>query len=119
VTAVGADASELRRLAADLAAVPAELHPRAADIVGRTAHAIEGTAKQFAPVLTGALRSSIGADVDGLTAEIGPTVHYAGYVEEGTSRMQPQPYMRPAADRHEPGFVKAFEELGATLLDGI
>jgi len=51
-------------------------------------------------VRTGRLRSSITwqvfADGEGLYADIGSNVEYAGYVELGTERMAPRPYLRPA-----------------------
>lgn len=51
-------------------------------------------------VQTGRLRSSItyriGTDESGLFALIGSNVEYAGYVELGTDRAPPYPYLRPA-----------------------
>lgn len=81
--------------------------------VSKTAHDIEGTGKQFAPVDTGNLRSSIGTDLGVLQAAIGPTAAYGKFVEFGTSRMAPHAFMGPALDRHTPGFVTAVGELGA------
>lgn len=49
---------------------------------------------------TGRLRSSIrwflGADAQGLFAAVGSDVEYAAYVELGTDRAPPYPYLRPA-----------------------
>lgn len=79
-------------------------------------------ARTLAPVDTGNLRNSIGVTADTgwrgetLTATVGPTAHYGRYVEEGTSRMGPQPYMMPAADRQEPLFVAAIQSLGGQVL---
>lgn len=51
-------------------------------------------------VRTGRLRSSIswrlGEDAIGLYAEIGSAVEYAAYVELGTPRAAPRPYLVPA-----------------------
>lgn len=51
-------------------------------------------------VRTGRLRSSISwrvlADASGVYADIGTNVEYAAYVELGTERMAPRPYLRPA-----------------------
>ena len=112
------DVSELNRLAFDLGAAGLKATVQARRVIAKTAHDIEGTAKQMAPVDTGAMRNSIGADVRGLSAEIGPTVSYAPYVEFGTSRMAPHAFMGPALDRHTPDFVSAMEKLAAQTLGG-
>lgn len=70
---------------------------------------IAADAQRFAPVDTGRLRESIhitddGGDERTITAE----ADYAVYVEEGTSKMAAQPFLRPALyqkrnlRRHEP-----------------
>jgi hypothetical protein len=43
--------------------------------------------------------------------EVGPTVDYGMFVEAGTSRMGPQPYMRPAFDRRAPILEQILEQL--------
>lgn len=61
---------------------------------------IEGNAKRLCPVDTGRLRASITRtlerDARGLVGIIGTNVEYAPYVELGTSRMGPKPFLRPA-----------------------
>lgn len=51
-------------------------------------------------VITGRLRSSIhttlGTDGKGLFAQVGSNVEYAEFVEKGTDRMPPYPYLVPA-----------------------
>jgi HK97 gp10 family phage protein len=63
---------------------------------------VQTRAKRKCPVDTGRLRSSItheaGQDSKGLLVRIGTNVHYAPYVEFGTIRMRPQPFLRPALD---------------------
>lgn len=53
-------------------------------------------------VRTGRLRSSISWRVDtdgfGAYADIGSAVEYARYVELGTDRMAPRPFLRPALE---------------------
>jgi HK97 gp10 family phage protein len=110
------DASELRELARDLRAGAGKVEPLASKVVRKTALDIEADGKQFAPVDTGNLMGSITTDVDGLTAEIGPTAEYGGYVEYGTSKMSAQPYMGPAAERRTPGFVDALGQVGTKIL---
>lgn len=114
----GIDAT--RSLAADLgkASRQAALMARAA--VAKTVHDIEGTAKDLAPVDTGYLKSSIGSELLGNAAmaigRVGPTAQYSEYVESGTHKMRPQPYMGPATDAHEPAFHKAMQQIADTTL---
>lgn len=77
-----------------------EQRDRASALVRRAAFEIEARAKQAAPVRTGNLRNSIQTDVesDGLTAHVGTAVEYAAYVEFGTRRMAPRPFLAPAAE---------------------
>lgn len=112
------DTSELNRLAVDLGKAPAKAVVLGSRAIRKTAADIEGTAKQLAPVDTGNLRNSISSSVSltGLVAEIGPTADYAAYVEEGTSKMAPQPYLAPAFSRHSGELVKAFEQISDKLL---
>lgn len=73
---------------------------------------IKREAEILCPVNTGRLRSSITTwvDVKGLhgrviaggTAFDGTIVHYAIYVEQGTWKMEAQPYMVPALEKVRP-----------------
>lgn len=112
------DFGDLNKLIADLDGAGLVVASRGAALVRRTAHAIEGTAKQFAPVDTGALRNSIGTDVtfSGLAAEIGPTVQYGPMVEFGTIKMAPRSYLGSALDRHSPEFAEGVTQLGGDIL---
>lgn len=56
----------------------------------------ETYAKKVVRVVTGRLRNSITHYVKGNSVFIGSNVEYARYVEEGTSRGKPHPYLRPA-----------------------
>lgn len=113
---MGFESSGLRSLSIDLGRAGARAVPLASKAVRKTAHDIEADAKVFVPVDTGNLRNSISTDVGVLSAEIGPTAEYGLYVEGGTSRMAPQPYMDPAADRREPELVKALEQIADGIL---
>lgn len=59
-------------------------------------------AQDRAPVDTGRLRNSIDYEVDSSedAVYVGTDVNYSGYVELGTSRQKPQPYLRPAVSDH-------------------
>lgn len=47
--------------------------------------------------------------------EIGPSARHGGFVERGTYKDPPQPYMGPSSDRHAPEFVKDIERLGGDI----
>jgi HK97 gp10 family phage protein len=112
---MGFDTSELRALSADLGKGAARTEPLAEKVVAKTALGIEADGKINAPVDTGHLMNSISSDVHGLSAEIGPTANYGHFVEGGTSRMAPQPYMGPAADKWFPVLEQAITKIGEVL----
>lgn len=62
----------------------------------------EGNAKNACPVDTGRLRNSItnAIDMEENAVYIGTNVEYAPYVELGTMRQDPHPYLKPAAADH-------------------
>jgi len=92
------------------APLPGEpVDPRVKQTLMPSAEAIRDDAKQNAPVKTGNLQSAVFATegdpskpdvIVGVSLKRAP---YAGLVEFGTSRMEAQPYFRPAveANRHE------------------
>ena len=110
------DVSQVVRLAADLRGAPARVQARVEQAVAKTALAVVADAQASAPVDTGALRGSISADIRGAEAVVGPTVHYGGYVELGTSKMRAQPYLFPAADKHERPFAEACADAAEQVL---
>ena len=88
------------------------------DVIDKSAHDIEATAKQLVPVDTGATKNSIGVDRplgQDLVAVIGPTTEYAVHLEYGTARMGPRAFMGPSLDIHTPGFVQAVGDIAADL----
>ncbi len=76
--------------------------------IGMTA---ETHAKEECPVDTGRLRNSITHDVEmsERAAYIGSNVEYAAFVECGTSKMAPRPYLRPAAENHSAEYKSLVE----------
>ena len=85
---------------------------------------VQAKAKQEAPVLTGATkkaikvraakksRRSFGIDVRIGKGDYKGDEYYASFVEYGTSKMEPRPFMRPAyASEAEPAKEKARTEL--------
>lgn len=76
---------------------------RALEIIGGKA---ESYAKRLCPVDTGRLRNSITHEqYDDNTEIIGTNVEYAPFVELGTSKQRPQPYLRPACENHMTEYV--------------
>lgn len=75
----------------------------------------EGYAKRLCPVDTGRLRNSITHSVeidDGSgVAYIGTNVEYAPYVEMGTSRTTPQPFLKPAVADHASEYRRIVESI--------
>lgn len=115
------DAAQVKLLGPDLQRAGLRVQTVAFAVLRKTALDIQADAQRLAPVRTGALRSSITVEFSGsfgagtASAEIGPTVDYGGFVEDGTSRMAPQPYMRPALDNREGAFVAAMGKLMEAL----
>lgn len=94
-------------------------------VVRKTAKDIQATAKTLAPVDTGNLKGAIvTSDLRAVSTSgtIGAAVqakaNYSGFVELGTSRMAPQPFMGPAADKHSPAFAAAMAEILARAAAG-
>ena len=65
---------------------------------------VEGSAKRHSPVDTGYLRGSITHQFYKNAYEpyalVGTNTEYAPYQEYGTSKMSPQPFLRPAFDEN-------------------
>ena len=91
-------------------------HAAVSEIVRKAAFDVEGQAKTFVPIDTGALHNSIDVQMEGdLTAIIAPHTEYAAFVEFGTSKMSAQPYMTPAAEAVRPAYVQALTQLESRL----
>lgn len=62
---------------------------------------------------TGATKRSITLSMEdgGLSAKVGPTTHYAIYLEKGTRKMSAQPFVKPAFDEVKGQFKKDLEGL--------
>ena len=84
------------------------------------ARIVETHSKILCPVDTGFLRNSIQVDsVTPMAAIIAPHTDYAEHVEFGTSRMEAQPYMRPALDEHEAEIVQAVRDTVAAFVESV
>jgi HK97 gp10 family phage protein len=82
------------------------------DLMQKVGWMVEAEAKRLCPVDTGRLRASITNQVNPIDSSviIGTNVKYAPYVEYGTSRMNPQPFLRPAVDM-------TLRRIGARILE--
>lgn len=114
------DTTEVTALSAKLARATTTVGPKAGVVIRKTAYSIERDAKSFAPVDTGNLRNSISTKFSSsiimIRADIGPTAEYGIYQELGTSRMPPQPFLRPATERNQEAFNRAVQQIGEDAL---
>ena len=76
--------------------LPSILRDAVETYLSKTAQQVETEAKRLVPVLTGNLRRSITHQVSSDAAIVSAAAGYAFYVEFGTGRMSPRPYLRPA-----------------------
>ena len=98
-----ADYAEVLEIRENNAAqVEAELNSAIAKALTMIGQQAEGYAKLICPVDTGRLRNSItnAIDTEANAVYIGTNVEYGPYVELGTSRRHPHPYLKPAAADH-------------------
>jgi HK97 gp10 family phage protein len=116
---MGWDASDLDKLAAGLAKAGPKAEALTRTVVKKVAFDTVAGAQTIVPVDTGNLKSSIGQDFDddGMGFEAGPTANYGGYVEYGTSRMAPKPYLIPAFDKAIKPLDKVFGQIGEKALE--
>lgn len=114
---MGADASELRALAAELrqraAAIPAKVDETTRAYGDRAA----GIVQSNAPVgKTGNHRAGIGMDILGLAhVEVGASSEYAPYLEYGTYKMAARPHVIPGVESVVPAWVAAIEAIGGDI----
>jgi HK97 gp10 family phage protein len=113
-------AAELRVIAREFRAAGPKAERLAATAVIKTLADIEGDAKNIVAVDTGYLKNSISREITADTfagaggqfgGEVGPTAFYGEFVEYGTSRMEPQPFMGPAFERRVPAFMAAMGKI--------
>lgn len=122
MTGVNFDSGEVKSLALRLSTEAGGIGAKASKVLRGSALAVERDGKAICPVDTGFLKNSITTDFEGdgrfmsMSAEIGPTASYGGYVEYGTSRMSPQPYMGPAFDKNKDGFERGIADISDDFL---
>ena len=117
---VTVNTDELNRLVVTFEDKTDGMDSRTSLVVRKAAFDVEAHAKAHVPVDTGFLKNSIHTEVLTQTwrvygAEVIADAEYAYWVEHGTSRMAPQPYMGPAYDAVAPGFIAALEAIANPL----
>jgi len=113
----------LKELEDKLSNLDVKLSKALDEALNEIAEKIRDDAKSFVPVDTGALRKSIRIEKKGklqvsivaggggvINPRTGREVDYAGYVEFGTSRMNPQPYMQPALEKNRDEILRIVKE---------
>lgn len=96
----------MRTALARLRLLPQRMNQARNEALEQWAEDLEKTAKDLAPVRRSDLRDSIeskvnyGAGKAWVQIKPGKTRQYAYYVEKGTSKMEAQPFMGPAAQIH-------------------
>jgi HK97 gp10 family phage protein len=103
------DTSEVNHLSFDLTKAPISVQLRVSKAVRDTAKEIEKDQKILCPVLTGAMKKSIRADIELLSADIGTRIRYAHFVEYGTSRQAPEPFINPPFTKAVPAFQRRID----------
>ena len=90
------------------------------EILTEAGRFVTGEAKLRAPVDTGDLRKSIKEVMyDDMTIQIGTSVEYSEYVEFGTSRQSPQPYLLPAYEENLENIKRIMRKRVAELGRGL
>ena len=103
------DTSQLDAFLLDLYRLGYETEKGVREAVKSTAEEIADLQRAAAPVgATGETRDTIGVELApyGLDARIGTETWYAHFIEGGTSRLAPRPFIRPALDQRERVFMK-------------
>lgn len=107
---------EIRRFERDIEVGTEYARKQVRGTVRKATLETEARGKARAAVRTGFMRNSITSDFQGSNRDIaqgeaGPEANYAWFVENGTERQAPQPFMGPAADEVEPTFYAALEAI--------
>lgn len=87
-----------------LAALPDQMRAGAEKAVADETQEVTEDMRNSVPVVTGALRDGMQAEVDGLSGKAVSTAAHSFAVEGGTSRQPAQPFAQPAAERSRTRF---------------
>ena len=106
------DMSEVAALGGRLKETSRSVKSGSQKVVQKSAKAVERGAKSNAPVASGELQSEIYSAVKGMSAQIISPTRYAQFVEFGTYKDAPQPYMTPALEAEGPNFLAEMAKVG-------
>ena len=114
------ETSGVKRLMADISEAGPRNRVRLSRALRKTALDLEADIKLFilqvGAVDTGNMLNGVSSDIKPFWAEIGPTADYSHFVNGGTSKMAPRPFMEPAARRQLPRLAKAVRDVGGDIL---
>ena len=79
---------------------------------------VHGVAVLRTPVDSGNLKNSLAFVVQGDEGRVGTNVEYAPYVEQGTSKQDAQPYLRPAVDENIPQIKSIISDILRSAIEG-
>lgn len=111
------DVTDLDRYVLQLEQAAGGIDKEARGVAVKWANVGAGIAKSLVPVDTGRLKDSIEVSTTRGVARMVASAPYAGFVEFGTVRMAPQPYMRPAVAAIRGRFQRELVEVAARRLD--
>lgn len=118
------DNTEMRLLAARMKTAHGRVGAKGSRVVRAYTLRTEARGIVYCPVDTGHLVSTIGSSFEGdgrageMTGTVSATANYARYVEEGTSRAAPQPFLGPALRDTEPEYLAACAALAVESAAG-
>lgn len=112
--------AEFELIAQNLNHASREVMPRSRTAMKKALGDIKTGAQNRSPVDTGALKNSYSTETQGnrdfARGEVGPSVKYAPFVENGTSRARAQPALRPATDAVLPGYEAALAQIAEDII---
>jgi HK97 gp10 family phage protein len=113
-----ADVSELEAYAQDIKRAGVRVRREQRKVVKETTSRVEQSARSHVPVRTGQLQSSIEGSVRGMKGTVTATARYATFVEYGTYKDAPQPFMTPALEENEGQYLADSEAAAAKAIEG-
>ncbi len=110
------DTSQLTAYTAKLGTAAVKLARGAEVEVGKAGDESLAMARELVPVREGTLSNSLALRKEGLRVSVTAETDYEGFVEHGTSKMPPQPYMAPTLEAQGPKLQSALVKLLGGIL---